>query len=85
MNLMQEPENQIKQEKKCKQFRLIHRALNTSTLYQMPNLHSDPNSKKVSKKSDFVWKYISKASIYSLQVIVVHFCVKNSYLFIFIK
>ena len=45
--------------------------------FAISTLHSDPNSKKLSKKSDF--EKISWASIYPSQVIEVHFCVKNSY------
>ena len=48
-------------------------------------MHSDPHGKKLSKKSDFVWKYImgleTWASIYPSQVIEIHFFVKNSFFF----
>ena len=37
--------------------------------------HSDPNSKKVSKKSYFVWKYIKGFHLF----IKGNFCTKNSY------
>ena len=40
--------------------------------------HSDPDSKKIVQKIRF-------CLIYPSQVIEVHFCVKNSYFFIFIK
>ena len=43
-------------------------------------LHSNPDS-----RNHILSRNISKASIYSSQVIEVHFSVKNSYFFIFIK
>ena len=47
-------------------------------------MHSDPGSKKLSKNK-ILLENISEASIYPSQVIEVYFCLKISYLFIFIK
>ena len=61
---------------------LISENLPTFDCLTFLTLHSDPDSKKV-PKNQILSENISKASIYSSQVIEVHFCVKNSYFFHF--